>query len=48
MGDYDFKFSYVEFQVTLGFSNDILQLVFGDRRSDFRRERESYTGSKVS
>lgn len=46
MRDYEFKFGYIEFQVTLGFSNDALQLVFGDRGMDFKRE--SYTESKVS
>ena len=46
MRDYEFKFGYIEFQVTPGFSNKAIQLVFGDRDLDFRRE--SYTGSKVS
>lgn len=46
MENYDFKFGHIEFRVTLEFSNEALQLVFGDRDIDFRKE--SYTGSKVS
>lgn len=39
MRDYEFKFGYVESQVIPGFSNKAIQLVFGDRDMDFRRER---------
>lgn len=36
---YDFKFGHNEFQVTLGFSSEALQLVFADRDINFRKER---------
>ena len=35
--DCEFKFGYIEIQVTPGFSSKAIQLVFGD--TDFRRER---------
>ena len=48
MRDCEFKFGYIEIQVTPGFSNKAIQLVFGD--TDFRRfqKRKRYPGSKVS
>lgn len=46
--DCEFKFGYIEIQVTPGFSSKAIQLVFGD--TDFRRfqKRKRYPGSKVS
>lgn len=40
MGDYKFRFGLTEFQVTLRFSNEALQLIFGERDMNLRRERE--------
>lgn len=39
MGDYKSGFGSIEFQVTWEFSHEAVQLVFGERDMDFRRQR---------
>ena len=40
MRDYEFKFGYIEIQVTPGFSNKAIELVFGDSFWKISEEKE--------
>ena len=48
MRDCEFKFGYIEIQVTPGFSNKAIELVFGDTVFGRFQKRKSYSGMELS
>lgn len=48
MRDCEFKYGYIEIQVTPGFSNKAIELVFGDTFSGRFQKRMSYPGMELS